>query len=163
MPASLARLLHPDRVGVGVSASSKAEALDAVLALVVGQSGVVDPAGLAADVAAREALLSTGVGDGLALPHARTPAVTETVMAVCTLAAPVDWDAIDGEPVDLVVLFAGPEAARGTHVKLLAHASRVLSHASVRREMSEASTPEALLAVLVAAEVGISQSARADR
>ncbi|WP_412067778.1 PTS sugar transporter subunit IIA [Rubrivirga sp. IMCC43871] len=152
MPASLARLLRPDRVGVGISAASKAEALDAVLELVARQPGVADPARLAVDVAAREALLSTGVGDGLALPHARTTAVTETVMAVCTLAEPVGWDAIDGVPVDLVVLFAGPEAARATHVQLLAHVSRVLSRASVRREMSEASTPEALLAVLVASE-----------
>ncbi|WP_412063318.1 PTS sugar transporter subunit IIA [Rubrivirga sp. IMCC45206] len=152
MPALLAQLLRSDRVGVGVPASSKAEALDAVLALVTCQPGVADPDRLAADVAAREALLSTGVGGGLALPHARTTAVTETVMAVCTLAEPVAWDAIDGEPVRLIVLFAGPEAARTGHVRLMAHVSRVLSRAHVRREMADADTAEALLAVLLAAE-----------
>jgi len=78
--------------------------------------------------------------------------VTSTVATLCTLAAPVDWDAHDGEPVDLVLLFAGPEAARSSHVRLLAHLSRVLSAADVRRRIAEAGTPEELVAAVTAAE-----------
>jgi mannitol/fructose-specific phosphotransferase system IIA component (Ntr-type) len=78
--------------------------------------------------------------------------VTSTVATLCTLAAPVDWDAHDGEPVDLVLLFAGPEAARASHVRLLAHLSRVLSAADVRRRIAEAGTPEELVAAVTAAE-----------
>ena len=148
----LADLLVPSRVAVRVPAGSRAAVLDAALALLADCPAVLDPARLAADVEAREALMSTGVGEGLALPHARTPAVASTVAAVCTLAEPVDWDAHDGEPVDLVLLFAGPEAERAAHVRLLAHVSRVLADADARRQIAAAETPESLVAAVAAAE-----------
>jgi PTS system fructose-specific IIA component len=148
----LADLLAPDRVAVRVPTDTRQHAVDFAVGLLADCPAVVDPDRLAADVEAREALLSTGVGEGLALPHARTPAVTSTVATLCTLAAPVDWDAHDGEPVDLVLLFAGPEAARSSHVRLLAHLSRVLSAADVRRRIAEAGTPEELVAAVTAAE-----------
>ena len=134
---SLAELLHPDRVGVALPVDTKGAALEAALDRVAVCPEVRDADRLAADVRAREAVLSTGVGQGLALPHARTPAVGATVATLCTLAAPVDWGAIDGEPVDLVLLFAGPENERAGHVKLLAHVSRVLSGPEARRRLAQ--------------------------
>ncbi|PAP76898.1 PTS sugar transporter subunit IIA [Rubrivirga marina] len=151
----LADLLAPDRVAVRVSVATREEAVDIAVGLLADCPSVVDPARLAADVEGREALMSTGVGEGLALPHARTSAVTSTVATLCTLAVPVDWDAHDGAPVDLVLLFAGPEAARATHVRLLAHLSRVLSAAKVRHRIAEAETPEALVAAVVEAEANV--------
>lgn len=154
MPAvpRLTDLLAPDRVGVRIPVENRAEAVDAAVALVAGCPAVLDPARLAADVAAREAAMSTGVGQGLALPHARTPAVTATVATLCTLATPVDWSAHDGAPVDLVLLFAGPEGERAGHVHLLAHVSLVLSDAAVRRRLAEARTPEELVAAVAEAQ-----------
>ena len=161
MPPSLRHLLDPSRVTVGASAPTKAEALSALVALLDGHPAVADPARLAADVAAREAVMTTGVGEGLALPHARTPAVTESVAALATFAEPVPWASLDGEPVTLALLFAGPEAERRAHVRLLAHVSRVLAPAGVRRRLAEAGTPGALAAALAEAEDGpVSQSPR---
>jgi len=137
---SLSDLLTPARVAVHVEATTKAEALAAAVALVAGDEAVRDAARLAADVEARESVLSTGVGEGLALPHARTSAVTATVGALVTLATPVDWDAIDGAPVDLVVFFAGPENERGAHIRLLAAISKTLSKPGCRRELAEAAS-----------------------
>ena len=148
----LADLLAPGRVAVRVPAGSRDAALDAALALLADCPAVDDPARLAADVEARETLMSTGVGEGLALPHARTPAVTSTVAALCTLAEPVEWAAHDGEPVDLVLLFAGPEAARSAHVRLLAYVSRVLSSAEARRQLAAAASPADLLEAVREAE-----------
>lgn len=150
----LADLLAPDRVAVRVPADSRDAAVGVAVGLLADCPAVVDPARLAADVDAREALMSTGVGEGLALPHARTPAVTSTVATLCTLAAPVDWAAHDGAPVDLVLLFAGPEASRAAHVRLLAHLSRLLSAADARRRLAAAETPEALVESVVAIEGG---------
>ena len=139
------------RVAVGLEAPDKADALRQMVALVAGAPEVADPDRLVADVAAREARMSTGVGGGLALPHARSPAVTGTVAAVATLAAPVDWDALDGAPVDLVVLLAGPEADRAAHVRLLAQVSRVLSAPGVRARLSAAPDADAVRAALASA------------
>ena len=152
--ATLAALLPLDHVEVGLRAATKAEAIDALVARVARADGVVDGARLRADVAAREARMSTGVGDGLALPHARTPAVTQTVGALATLAEPVDWGALDGEPVALVLLLAGPESDRAAHVRLLAHVSRVLSDPGVRAELAAAATADDLRAVIGATERG---------
>ncbi len=154
MPAvpRLTDLLDPARVAVRLEAHSRASVLDAVVGLIGDLPVVRDPARLIADVTAREAQMSTGVGQGLALPHARTPAVAATVAALCTLATPVDWDAHDGSPVDLVLLFAGPEAERTAHVRLLAHVSRVLSSADTRRRLAGAATATDLLAIVADAE-----------
>ena len=151
-PALLSDLLAPARIAVGVEAATKAEALAALLALLDGHGAVHDAARLHADVETREALMSTGVGEGLALPHARTSAVTATVAALATFASPVDWDAIDGAPVTLALLFAGPEGERAGHVRFLARASRVLSASGVRQRLEGAPTPGALAAALAEAE-----------
>ncbi len=154
MPASLrlSDLLDLTRVAVAVRAGSRDAAIARAVGMLSGGPAVLDAGRLAADVAAREATLSTGVGEGLALPHARTAAVRSTVAALCTLAAPVDWDAFDGAPVDLVLLLAGPEADRAAHVHLLAHVSRLLSSAATRRRLAAAPTPAALLEAVADAE-----------
>ena len=151
MPAAtLAPLLR--HVEVGLRAATQAEVLDALVSRVADAPEVRDAERLRADVAAREARMSTGVGDGLALPHARTSAVTGTVAALATLAEPLDWGALDGEPVTLVLLLAGPEADRAAHVRLLAHVSRVLSPTTVRVELAAAATADDLRAAVAAAE-----------
>lgn len=154
MPAlpSFVNLLTRDRVAVSVEASSKADVIERC-ARHLGDSGhVLDARQLAVDLRAREAKLSTGVGDGVALPHARTAAVTGTVAALATLRTPVDWQAIDGEPVDLVVLFAGPDTDRSAYVRLLAQVSRVLSATGVRHRLAAAQTPDEAIAALREAE-----------
>ncbi|HBX66461.1 MAG TPA: hypothetical protein DEG32_09995, partial [Balneolaceae bacterium] len=67
----------------------------------------------------REKIMSTGVGKGLAIPHAKTKAVTENHAAFALLKEPLDFDSIDGEPVRLVFLLVGPESNNSQHIKLL--------------------------------------------
>ena len=154
MPADrpLSSLLAPERVRVGLVAATKADVLRAVVALAATSPAVCDAARLLADVEAREATLSTGVGDGLALPHARSPALTETLAAMVTLAAPVPFDALDGAPVRLVLLLAGPDGDPGAHVRLLSRVSRLLSRASVRDRLLAATDPADFCAALADAE-----------
>ena len=157
MPAlpSFVALLAPERLVPGVRAASKAEVLRLGAGWLATHPAVRDRALLAADLEAREERLSTGVGDGVAIPHARTRAVTETVAALATLAEPVEWDAFDGRPVDLVVLFAGPEAEQARHLRLLAQVSRVLAAPGLRAGLAAAAGEAEALAVLRDAEASV--------
>ena len=156
MPAlpSFVDLLAPERISARAEVHTKSDVLRFVAGTLATHPAVRDRARLVADLEAREARLSTGVGGGVALPHARTRAVTGTAAALATLARPVDWDAIDGQPVDVVVMVAGQESERAAHVRLLAQVSRVLSAPSVRSALAEARTPDALLDALQRAETG---------
>ncbi|MFN3596783.1 MAG: PTS sugar transporter subunit IIA [Rubricoccaceae bacterium] len=149
---SLASVLAPARVRVGLHAADKDDLLRAMVALVDDAPAVRDAARLLEDVRARETLMSTGVGHGLALPHARTPAVVETVAAFATLAEPVAYDALDGEPVRLVLLLAGPEADRRDHVRLLGRVSRLLASADMLAALAAAPDADAVYALFREAE-----------
>ncbi|MGB3545064.1 PTS sugar transporter subunit IIA [Rubrivirga sp.] len=149
---SFVDLLDVDRVFVRDPGGSKAEVLQRSADRLAGSALVTDRARLASDLEAREQRLSTGVGEGLALPHARTPAVSGTVATLATLSEPVEWSALDGEPVDLVVTFAAPESEPGQHVRLMAQISRVLSAPGVRDRLADAGSAYAALEVVRDAE-----------
>ena len=151
----LSSLLAPARVHVGLAAATKGDVLRAVVGLAATSPAVRDAVRLLADVEAREATLSTGVGDGLALPHARSAAVTDTVAAMATLAAPVAFDALDGAPVRLVLLLAGPDGDPGAHVRLLSRVSRLLSRAGVRDRLLAATDAADFCAALADAEAAL--------
>jgi PTS system nitrogen regulatory IIA component len=100
----------------------------------------------------REAMLSTGVGYGIAIPHGRSPTVGELSMVAGRSAEPLDFDALDGEPVRLVFLLVGPETAAGRHVKALARIARLLRRDDLRRALLAARTPEEFHAYLAEAD-----------
>ena len=157
MPADrlLSSLLAPERVAVGLDVPTKADLLRHVVALAATAPAVTDARRLLADVEAREATLSTGVGDGLALPHARSAALTETVAALVTLATPVDYDALDGAPVRLALLIASPDGDPGAHVRLLSRISRLLVRPGVREAFLAAPDAAAFCAALAQAEAAM--------
>ena len=157
MPADrlLSSLLAPERVAIGLDVPTKADLLRRVVALAATAPAVTDARRLLADVEAREATLSTGVGDGLALPHARSAALTETVAALVTLATPVDYDALDGAPVRLALLIASPDGDPGAHVRLLSRISRLLVRPGVREAFLAAPDDAAFCAALAQAEAAM--------
>lgn len=148
----LVSLLAPDRIRVGLAVPTKEALLDAMVGLAATHSGVTDSEKLLRDVLAREARMSTGVGEGLALPHARTAAASDSLLALATLVAPVDYAALDGNPVRLVVLLAGPEADRVAHLHILGRVSRVLSDSLVRSRIEEARSADDVIETLRVAE-----------
>lgn len=148
-------LLTPAQVLVGLAAPDKEGVLDALVASVAGTPRVRDAPSLLDAVRAREAKMTTGVGSGLALPHAHTDAVTDPVAALAVLASGVDFASLDGEPVRIAVLMAGPLAGRTGHVRLLSRVSRVLGQADVRQRLLSARTSQAALIVLADAEAAL--------
>lgn len=95
----------------------------------------------------RERLGSTGFGGGVAIPHARSAAVTRPAAVLLRLAHPVEYDAADGMPVELVFGLLSPENAGATHLHALAAISRMVRDESVLEALLEAPDPEALYAL----------------
>jgi len=97
----------------------------------------------------RERLGATSVGNGVAIPHARLPDI-DTVYGIFTrLAQPIDYDAADDEPVDLVFLLLAPESANNQHLRALAKISRLLKRPEIRASLRGADGAEALYSMLI--------------
>jgi nitrogen PTS system EIIA component len=96
----------------------------------------------------REKLGSTGIGDGIAIPHGKLPKLEKLFGMFARLDRPVDFDALDGQPVDLVFLLLAPEAAGADHLKALARVARLLRDGETVRKLRESRDAEALYAVL---------------
>ena len=89
-------------------------------------------------VVEREAVLSTGIGSGIALPHGKCFGLPRLEIVAGTTREPVDFDAVDGNPVRLIVMMVGPPSAAGYHVKTLGHISRTLRDVELRTKLSSA-------------------------
>ncbi len=95
----------------------------------------------------REGLGSTGVGNGVAVPHGKIADLTEIVALMAKLDAPVDFDSLDDKPVDIIFVLLAPADATAAHLKALAKASRLLRNEDVRSAIRGADTREAIFAI----------------
>ena len=100
----------------------------------------------------REKLGSTGVGHGVAIPHARTDLVDQVCGVFARLKQPVDFDAVDGRPADLIFLLLAPEDAGAEHLKALAQVSRLFRREDIRRSLRAAPDAQAMTVILSSAE-----------
>lgn len=120
-----------------------------MLAQAAGQRLGIDPAEIAAAVAERERLGSTGFGNGVAIPHGKIDQIGRVYCMVARLSDPIDYKAIDGAPVDLVFYMLSPSDAGAEHLKALAAVSRVVRHAPTLEKLRGARSRDALAAVLM--------------
>lgn len=97
----------------------------------------------------REQLGSTGVGKGVAIPHGKIDGLSKVVGVLARLETPVDFDAVDDQPVDLLFLLLAPTNASAAHLKALAKVSRLLRDEEARQALRGAQTAEALFAIAV--------------
>ena len=147
----LTDLLTIDRIKIPLHAATKDEALRE-LVQVIGSHGVEEPDELLRAVREREAVLSTGIGNGVAIPHGKSSQVPELVMAAGRTAKPVDFDSLDGQPVQLLFMLIGPETAAGPHIKALSRISRLIRKDSVRETLINAQSAEEFYRALKDAE-----------
>ena len=96
--------------------------------------------------------MSTGIGNGIAIPHGKARMVDRLVAACGVSAEGIEFESVDGEKATLFVLLVAPESGGALHVKVLANISRLLKEESVRRSLREAESGEAFMAALVMAE-----------
>ena len=140
-------LASPDAVLASVKASGK-KALLAELASRGASLVGIDERRLFDRLLERERLGSTGIGGGIAIPHARLPSVAQPRGLFARLGQPVDFDAIDDRPVDLVFLLVAPEGAGADHLKALARVSRLLRDRGLVEKLRATESAEALYALL---------------
>jgi PTS system nitrogen regulatory IIA component len=141
-------LLDRGAVSPRVSASSKRQALT-VIAEIAARSFGLKTADVLDGLVEREAAGSTGVGHGVAVPHARLAGLTRLRGVFIRLEQPVEFKAVDDRPVDLIfALFAPPEAS-GEHLRALARVSRLLRQSDLREQLRQAHSVDALYALLV--------------
>ena len=148
----LSELLAPERVRVPLAGRDKDGLLRELVELVAAERGPEVGEALLRSVRDREAVLSTGIGEGVAIPHGRSPLLDSLVVAAGVCAQPVPFDALDGEPVTLCFLIAGPESAAGAHVRALGRISRVLRDDRLRAALRASRTAEEFLTVVREAE-----------
>lgn len=135
-----------------LAASRKDELLRELVDLVVGPSGGDRSEEILRAVLERETVLSTGIGGGVAIPHAKTDAVDRLSIAAGRAEAGIDYDALDGEPVRLCFLLIGPESDAAGHVKALSRIARVVRRESVRARLVRSADAAEFLRVLDEAE-----------
>lgn len=133
--------LSPDRVLLGLRGSSKRQLFQDLANTAAAHTGLQAPAILTA-LNQREKLGTTGIGEGIAIPHARVQDLPKLIGFFARLSAPVDYDALDDAPIDLVFLLLAPEDASTAQLKALARIARLLRDpqtcAALRREQDPA-------------------------
>ena len=145
-------LLKPEAIKIGGKAADKDDAIHQLVELMVTEGNVADVAGYEAAVHAREAESTTALGEGIAIPHAKTAAVSAPGLAAMTLPEGVDYDSPDGEPTDLMFLIAAPDTQADVHLEVLARLSMLLMDEQFRADLRAAKTPEEFRAVVDKAE-----------
>lgn len=150
----LSDLLTSMRVKVPLEATTRDEVLRELVEVLADDQCVNDRDDVLRAVRDREKVLSTGIGHGVALPHGKSDACTELSIAAGVTRTPVDFDALDQQPVRLVFLLVGPESAAGPHIKALSRISRLARRPELRERLVAARDGDDFLEILREAENG---------
>lgn len=149
----LSDLSSRNAVVVPLEAATREIAISALVEMLAASWTPPDREVLKAAMAAREAAGSTGLGNGVAIPHARSPRVKAPALAVGRASHPIEFNSADGKPVSLVFLLAVPMAEPKAHLRVLAALSRLALDKKLLRRMNKAASPDELYQLL--AEVSI--------
>ena len=136
----LSDILDPSAILFDLSDSGKDAAIASLVDVLVDTGVVTDRDAMLADIQARETLMSTGLGGGIAVPHAQSRGAERVALALGRLSRPIEFDALDGRPVQLLFLVVGPEDRRG-FIRVLARISRLLYSGDLQRNLLRARTP----------------------
>jgi fructose-specific phosphotransferase system IIA component len=140
---NLLDILSPECIRSPLTATDKKGVIDELVDCLAAAGRVRDAKALKDAVWTRELTRTTGIGHGLAIPHGKCPGMTSVAMAVGRPADPMDFEAIDGQPVRLVVLLASPPDKTSDHIQALARISRLMTMNDFREKIYSAkSAPE---------------------
>lgn len=147
-------ILAPQCVKAPLESTEKRAVIDELVDLLAGLDRVNNPQALKDAVWAREQTRTTGIGHGLAIPHGKCEGLAGLAMAIGKPANPIEFEAIDGQPVRLVVLLASPPDRTSDHIQALARISRLMTMDDFRDRIYAADTPEAIYELLQEQERG---------
>ena len=140
-------LLSEQVIRTNLPGTSKNDVINAIIDLAASQDRVLDKEKVRKAIFEREKIMSTGVGAGFAIPHAKSDAVSDIVAAFAVTAEPIDYQSLDDQPVRIVFLLVGRENMVGPHIKLLSRISRLMNSEEFRNRLLEAATPKDVLEI----------------
>ena len=148
----LSELLNEQSISLSLTARDKESCIKELVQLLETAHGVNTKGEILSKVLQRESMMSTGIGNGVAIPHGKTRLLDHLVAACGVSQTGVEFDTMDGEPATLFILLVSPESLRGPHVKALANVSRLLKEESIRSALRQSASPLQFLEVLREAE-----------
>ncbi len=143
----LSDLVAPSAILPALKTNSKKQALQDLAAKAADLTGQNQRA-IFEILLQREKLGSTGIGNGIAIPHGKLPKLNQLFGLFARLDRPVDFEALDGQPVDLIFLLLAPEGAGADHLRALARVARLLRDREIARKLRDSRDAEAIYAVL---------------
>lgn len=145
---NVAQVLKKENIIAGLSAQSKNEALEKLVQILYEGGYLEDKDAFLADVLHREGISTTGIGNGIAIPHGKSSAVKETTVAIGRLTSSLEWESVDDKPVELIVLLAVNDADKtGIHVKLLSEMARKLASEQNCKKLLDAKDAQEIIDV----------------
>ena len=144
----ITELLKKESIELGVKVSSKEEAIDTLIGLMEAGGRLNDRAGYKEGILAREALGSTAVGEGIAIPHAKVAAVKEPGLAAMVVPDGVDYEAFDGSLANLIFMIAAPEGGADVHLEALSRLSTLLMDPDFKNDLIHAESKEEFLQLI---------------
>jgi fructose-specific phosphotransferase system IIA component len=144
----LSKLCDESLISFNLEATTKNEVIEELVDLVASSDMVRESDTLLKDIKAREELVTTGVGYGVAFPHAKTKSVKGIIIAFGRTKEGIDFDAMDHKPVHLFFLIAAPEDAIGAHLNVMARLSYLMKSEENRSKLLRASSPGDVLALM---------------
>ena len=141
----LSDFINKRLIVLSLQAKGKKETLEELAALLAGQRIIPDREKLVSVLMERESLGSTGVGNGIAIPHAKTDLVKKIIVAFGRSDKGIDFDSLDKKPVHLVFLIIAPEEAHETYLRILARISRLLHEEKIRNGLRAAQSPRQVI------------------
>lgn len=138
----ICEILKIEMIIPSMKCTTKEEVISELIDLFKNDDRVKDTESILNSVLEREKIMSTGVGKGFAIPHAKTNSVTEIIAAFGKIDNPIDFQALDDQPVNLVFLLVGKENLVGPHIKLLSRISRMMNIEDFRESLAKATTAQ---------------------
>lgn len=145
-------ILDESVVKTNLLGKTKDEIITQMIDLVGTSKKVLDKEKVKDAIFEREKIMSTGVGNGFAIPHGKTDAVSDIVAAFAVTAEPIDYQSLDEQPVRLVFLLVGKDSMVGPHIKLLSRISRLMNKEEFRKKLLSAASSKEVLEIFRAEE-----------
>jgi fructose-specific phosphotransferase system IIA component len=151
----LTEILKPENIKVPLEATTKNAAIAELVHLLATNGQVSDEKKVLDSVLEREATRTTGIGNGLAIPHGKCTGTTDLVMAIGKPAMPIDFQSIDGRPVSVIWMLTSPPDKTGPHIHALARISRLMTIDKFQAALRTAKTSDEIYQAIVAQEAAL--------
>jgi mannitol/fructose-specific phosphotransferase system IIA component (Ntr-type) len=145
---NLSTVLTEKTVAIGLRSTEKIDVINELLDLLIASGSIQDKDAALLAVMERENKMSTGMKNGIAIPHGKSPSIKSLVACVGISREPIQFDALDGEPCRIFIMTLSPPESTGPHLRFLAEVSQLFKSAEKRAAALKASSPAGLLSVI---------------